>query len=173
MTDPNSDYDNPWKQALSLYFSDFIAFFFPKIHAEIDWTKPYEFLDKELQQVMRDDEIGKRVADKLVKVWLRDGSETWLLIHVEVQGQYQVIFPERMYVYNSRIFGLYRRQVVSLAVLADEDPSWRPQHYGHEIWGCRIMLEFPIVKLLDYRQRWQELETMHIFTTSAGSNTKE
>ena len=107
---------------------------------------------------MRDDEIGKRVADKLVKVWLRDGSETWLLIHVEVQGQYQAIFPERMYVYNSRIFGLYRHKVVSLALLADENPNWRPQHYGYEIWGCRVMLEFPMVKLLDYRQRWQELE---------------
>jgi len=69
----------------------------------------------------RDDEIGKQVADTLVKVWLRNGAETCLLTHVEVQGQAQVIFPERMYIYNSRIFDLYRRPVVSLAVLADED----------------------------------------------------
>ena len=49
VTDPTTNYDNPWKQALSLYFPNFIAFFFPQIYAEIDWTKPYEFLDKELQ----------------------------------------------------------------------------------------------------------------------------
>ncbi len=158
MTKQRDDYDNPWKMAIATHFESLLAFFFPEIHQNIDWNKPYEFLDKELQQVMREDEIGKREADKLVKVWLLDGTETWVLLHLEVQSQYKANFAERMYVYNSRIFGLYRKKVVSLAILADDEPSWRPTKYSYTIFGCRVLLEFPIVKLLDYEQNWSELE---------------
>jgi hypothetical protein len=31
-------YDTPWKYILEDYFEDFIAFFFPEIHTEIDRT---------------------------------------------------------------------------------------------------------------------------------------
>jgi hypothetical protein len=31
-------YDTPWKDILEDYFEDFIAFFFPEIHTEIDRT---------------------------------------------------------------------------------------------------------------------------------------
>jgi hypothetical protein len=153
MTNQRADYDNPWKEALSLYFQPFMAFFFPQIEANIDWSRGYEFLDKEFQQVVREAELGRIYADKLVKVWRGDGSEIWVLIHVEVQSQVQSDFPDRMYVYNYRIFDLYRRPVVSLAVLADEQDSWRPDTYSYEIWGCRVSLQFPMVKLLDYQTR--------------------
>jgi septum formation topological specificity factor MinE len=151
MTEQRADYDNPWKDALSVYFPAFMAFFFTHIDANIDWSRGYEFLDKEFQQIVRDAEIGLREADKLVKVWRLDGEETWVLIHIEVQSQVQSVFPERMYVYNNRIFDRYRRQVVSLAVLADDQPSWRPTQYSYEIWGCQVLLKFPVVKLLDYQ----------------------
>ena len=153
MTVQRADYDNPWKEALGLYFQPFMAFFFPQIEANIDWNRGYEFLDKEFQQVVRDAEIGRIYADKLVKVWQRDGSEIWVLIHVEVQSQVQSDFPERMYVYNYRIFDMYRRPVVSLAVLSDDHDEWRPDSYSYALWGCRISLEFPMVKLLDYQTR--------------------
>jgi len=153
MTSQRADYDNPWKEALGLYFQPFMAFFFPQIEANIDWNRGYEFLDKEFQQVVRDAEIGRIYADKLVKVWQRDGSEIWVLIHVEVQSQVQSDFPERMYVYNYRIFDMYRRPVVSLAVLSDDHDEWRPDSYSYALWGCRISLEFPMVKLLDYQTR--------------------
>ncbi len=153
MTVQRADYDNPWKEALGLYFQPFMAFFFPQIEANIDWNRGYEFLDKEFQQIVRDAELGRIYADKLVKVWQRDGSEIWVLIHVEVQSQVQSDFPERMYVYNYRIFDMYRRPVVSLAVLSDDHDEWRPDSYSYALWGCRISLEFPMVKLLDYQTR--------------------
>jgi hypothetical protein len=64
-----------------------------------------------------------------------------------------------MYVYNYRLFDRYDRRVVSLAVLADDRESWRPKAFGYELWGYKIRVEFPIVKLLDYAVREQELET--------------
>ena len=48
--------------------------------------------------------------------------------------------------------------MASLAVLADEQASWRPSEFGYELWGCRVALAFPSVKLLDYRQQWSSLE---------------
>jgi hypothetical protein len=98
------------------------------------------------------------LADKLFKVWRLDGEEAWVLIHVEVQNQAEEQFGERMYVYHYRIFDRFRRPVVSLAVLGDEQRSWRPQHFGYSLWGCSMRLEFPVVKLLDYGDRVAELE---------------
>src|SRR3954470_22324032 len=70
------DYDSPWKDILERYLADFLAFFFPQAHTAIDWSLGYTFLDKELQAVMRDAELGRRLADKLVQVWRRDGQES-------------------------------------------------------------------------------------------------
>jgi hypothetical protein len=79
-----SDYDSPWKEALDHYLQPFMAFFFPQAHAEIDCSRGYEALDKELQQVAQAAAVGRRVVDKLVKVWRKDGAEEWVLIHIEV-----------------------------------------------------------------------------------------
>ncbi len=38
-------------------------------------------------------------------------------------------------------------------MLADERRRWRPRRYEHRLWGCRAVLEFPSVKLLDYAER--------------------
>ncbi len=145
----DTDYDSPWKEALDEWFAPFLAFFFPHVHREIDWTRGYEGLDKELQQVTPDAEQGRRYADKLVRVWLHDGSEEWLLIHIEVQGQREKDFERRVFVYNYRIFDKYNRTVVSLVVLADDEPGWRPRRFAFGRWGSETSLQFPSVKLLD------------------------
>lgn len=155
---PQTQYDSPWKQMLQLYFQDFMQFFFPQAHAQIDWTRGFEFLDQELQQVVRDAELGKRLIDKLVKIYRLGGEESWLLIHVEVQSQEEDDFPKRMFVYNYRIFDRYDRSVASLAILGDDNPKWRPNQFGYELFGCTVDFQFPVIKLLDYQQRLSELE---------------
>jgi len=97
-----SDYDSPWKEVIEYFFQDFLAFFYPSAHAGIDWDKGYEFLDKELEQVVRDGELGRRLVDKLVRVWRLDGEEEFVLIHVEVQGQHDKAFAKRMYIPETR-----------------------------------------------------------------------
>jgi hypothetical protein len=155
------DYDSPWKEILSDYFQEFMTFFFPEISLEIDWTKGYELLDKELRQIARDAELGVRLADHLVKVWKKNGEETWVLIHVEIQAQQQGNFAHRMYVYDYRIYDRYHRPVASFAVLADENREWRPSTYERELWGSRTTFQFPVVKILDYRTQWDTLEQSH------------
>ena len=74
-----------------------------------------------------------------------------------MQGASEIDFPERMYVYNYRTYDRYRRPVASLAVLTDESVSWRPDRFGYEIWGCEVSLRFPVVKILDYNKREENL----------------
>jgi hypothetical protein len=154
---PN-DFDSPWKEALEQALPDFLALFFPEAHAGIDWRRGYRFRDKELQQVVRDAELGRRYADKLAEVYTLDGAETWVLVHIEIQGQADPRFAERMYVYHYRLFDRYRRDVVSLAVLTDAQGGFRPSGYERERWGCSLRFRFPMVKLLDWRDRAAVLE---------------
>jgi predicted transposase YdaD len=157
-TEPKPNYDSPWKEVLELYFRQFSAFFFPQIYNEIDWSKGYQFLDKELQKVVREAKTGRRLVDKLVKVWRKDSRETWVLVHIEIQGQVGPDFAARMFLYHYRIYDRYARQVVSLAILADERLNWRPDHFGYDLWGCEISFKFPIVKLLDFKEQRDILE---------------
>ena len=63
-----------------------------------------------------------------------------------------------MYVYHYRLFDRHRRRVVSLGVLGDERAAWRPDQFGYGLWGCKVGLTFPVVKLLAYREQWPALE---------------
>lgn len=105
----SDEYDSPWKVILERYFQDFMAFFFPDAHDDIDWSRGYESLDTELQKIVRDAEIGKRLADKLIKVWRLDDEEQRGLIHIEVQGSYDTRMSERMYIYQCRHDYLHQR----------------------------------------------------------------
>jgi Domain of unknown function (DUF4351) len=158
MSTSRPDQDSPWKDILRQYFPEAIAFFFPATAAWIDWNKPVTFLDKEFQQIAIDAKIGRRYADQLVKVWRKNGKELYLLLHLEVQAKPEAIFPERMLIYNQRIFNLFHHPAISLAILCDNNPKWRPNRYEFTAPGTRLSFEFDTAKLLDYRQRWDELE---------------
>jgi hypothetical protein len=158
LTTPAIDFDSPWKDALEEYLEDFFALFFPQAHAEIDWAHGYIFLDKELQQVVRDADLGRQIVDKLVRVWLLTGVDAWVFAHIEVQSQEEPAFARRMFMYFYRLYDRYAREVVSLAVLGDERATWRPTTYATERWGCSLRFSYPIAKLADYRARHAELE---------------
>ena len=153
-----ADYDSPWKDVLDLFFEDAVAFFFPSAHAQIDWARGYEFLDKELQKITADAALGRRAVDKLVKVWLKTGQELRVLLHLEVQGQRETDFATRVYVYHFRIFDRFNAPVATFVILADEEQNWRPAEYQTALLGTKLHFEFSTAKLLDYADSWDELE---------------
>ena len=154
----NADFDNTWKEALRLYFRAFLLFFFPKVHDIIDWTREHISLETELQQMTGESQAAKRITDKLFQVWLASGELAWVLIHVEVQSQYDIDFIKRMYRYNCLATGQYERSVISVAILGDESKSWRPRIYKFGAADYKSIMRFPIAKLVDYESRWDELE---------------
>jgi predicted transposase/invertase (TIGR01784 family) len=154
----STKYDSAWKDMIENLFEDFLLFFFPDVYNDIDFTKGYEFLNNELRTIVKDNEIGKRFADELVKVYLKDGSEKWLLIHIEVQGYREEKFKERIFVYNYRIFDKYKKEVISLAILTDSDAKYRPNSYNVNRWNFSFSINFPLIKIIDYKNRINELE---------------
>ena len=47
---------------------------------------------------------------------------------------------------------------MSLAVLCDDNPGWRPSEFAYSNFGCTTGIKFPIVKLLDYKDQIELLE---------------
>jgi Domain of unknown function (DUF4351) len=99
-----------------------------------------------------------------------------IVLHIEVQSQQEAIFPKRMLFYNYRLEDRYNYPIVSLAILGDDSPHWRPNQYQSSQWGCSIHFEFPMVKLLDYKDDWEALENNEnpfAIVTMAHLKTKE
>jgi len=133
-----TEYDSPWKEAIDLLFEDFMLLCFPAIHEKIDWSVAPKMLDKELQQIAPESEVGLRVVDKLVEVKLLSGLLEWLLIHIEIQNQRTTDFVERIFTCFCRIRDKYNKPLVCLAVLGDESPTWRPNQFSLDTMGSAL-----------------------------------
>lgn len=158
--------DTPWKEILDHHLKDFLMLCCPDIAADIDWKKGYESLDHELHAIARDHQEGNRLVDKLVKVWRKNGLETWVLLHIELQGKPERRFEERLYIYHYRLFDKYKKPIVTIAILTDDNSKWRPTAYYQSLWGCQLELQFRTVKLLDYKTQHEILEkSNNIFAT--------
>ena len=147
----SADMDGGWKQIIEDYLEEFFQFFFPPVYAAIDFGQGCQSLDKELAKIVVGAEVGDREVDKLLQVHWHDGGDELVLVHVEVQAQNETDFAQRMCVYNCRIWERYQRPVVSLALLVNGDPRFRPDRFTREKAGCRLEFKFPVVKLLDYK----------------------
>jgi hypothetical protein len=149
--------DSVWKDVLDRYFEEFLQFFFPRVHRDIDWSHKPIFLDKELQAILRGAPKGRQYLDKLVRVRLRTGGRAWILIHVEIEGHAGPGFPRRVFSYNEWIFKRYGEEVVSLVVLTHAGARYRVKPYDYRHWGNRKLFQFTAVKITLYRGREQEL----------------
>ncbi len=157
-TKTRADLDGAWKEILRKYFKDFVLLCWPQIFDKIDWSRGYRFLEQEFHAVLNKGEINKRSADKLIEIWLKDGTGVWALIHLEVEGGGRQDFPERIYIYRYKIFDVHKKDIATLAILIDGDKKWRPNVYETTFWGTHLRLEYPILKILDFKERKTDLE---------------
>ena len=80
--------DSIWKVVMEEVFDDLLRFVYPDADHVYDLGRGFEFLEQELAQLYPDPEEANdtRYADKLVKVYTREGQEEWVFFHVEIQG---------------------------------------------------------------------------------------
>jgi hypothetical protein len=146
--------DITWKVVLEEIFSDLLRFIFPDADEVYDLERGFEFPDKEMAELhpQPDEEKDSRFADKLVKVFHRDGAEEWVLLHVEVQGDTSERdgFAERMYTYFYRIRDRYQRPVSAVAIFTGKDGRMMPGYYSYEYRGTRLTYEYRKLSILDY-----------------------
>jgi hypothetical protein len=144
-----------WKVIMEEVFPDLLRFIYPDADDEYNMERGFEFLDKELAELnpQPDGEKDSRFADKLVKVYHRDGVEEWVLLHVEVQGDThdRDAFAERMYTYFYRIRDRYPGRLVSaLAIFTGENGNRMPGKYSYEYRSTKLTYEYPTMSILDY-----------------------
>jgi hypothetical protein len=118
----------------------------------IDFEKPVEFLDKELSKIIPKSESKNHRVDKLVKVFLKDGTEQWFLIHIEIQGQHEEEFGERMFHYFYRIKDKYNRQVTAFALFTYARKSY-PTAYEYEFMGTKLRYEYRSFSILELAKK--------------------
>lgn len=153
-----SQSDAAWKDILDTCFQPFVEFCLPELYQIIDWSKGFQGLDKELHSLTKDFQTGTRVVDKLFKVFLLDGQEKWILIHIEIQGNFDAKFLVRIFTYNTRLVDKYNCPVFTVAILTDTQKDWRPDYIETGILSTKLSLKFQIIKLIDYRGKEAELE---------------
>jgi hypothetical protein len=134
-----------------------LAFFWPDVHDDLDWSRDAEALEQEFRAQAPQAEEGKRVVDKLLRIFQK-GSGDPRYLHVEAQARFEAGFARRVYVYNYRAEDRFGQPVVSLVILLDEDPAWLPAAYEAELYGTRRTLTFRSVKVINWRDRRKELE---------------
>jgi hypothetical protein len=142
-------YDKLWKGAIEDLIVDFLRFFYVDADNTFDFSKKPEFLDKELEELFPDQKNTTRHVDKLVKVWLKDGSVKWILIHCEVQGYNDKDFELRMFIYFYRIFDKYNVDISSIAILSDDNPLFKPEKFEKKFLGTVLTFKFNTFKILE------------------------
>jgi hypothetical protein len=142
-------YDKLWKGAIEDLITDFLRFFYEDADETFDFSKKPEFLDKELEELFPDQKNTTRHVDKLVKVWLKNGSIKWILIHCEVQGYNDREFALRMFIYFYRIFDKYNVDISSIAILSDDNPLFKPNKFEKKFLGTELIFKFNAYKILE------------------------
>ena len=145
-------YDPLWKSVLEEVFDDFLRFVFPNADKELDLRKRFDFLDKELVAMDPEPENPghSRYVDKLVKVFLRNGKERWILVHVEVQGYHDPEFSWRMFWYYYKILDRFSNPVTAIAIFSGADGKKLPTSFEDQCLGTRLVYHYNTIRVLDY-----------------------
>ncbi|PRX67108.1 putative transposase/invertase (TIGR01784 family) [Cohnella sp. SGD-V74] len=72
----------------------------------------------------------------------RQEDKTLIIIHLEPQSYYQEDFPERMFLYSSKLYEKYRRRILPIAVFSHTRQEKEPNRFG---WS------FPFLKVMNFR----------------------
>lgn len=147
------DFDSNWKYLIEKYYFQFIAFFIPDLYADIDTTRTPVFLDNELHLIWRSMKTGLKMTDKLMKVWLKNGEERWVLVHIEVQARFETLFSKRMFTISYRILDKYQVEAVALAVFVDTPIPKEFDTYENKIYGTETRYKYNAYKVIDQIER--------------------
>ena len=147
------DYDSHWKEIIGEFFEDFTAFFMPDLHEKADFTRPVDFLEQELLDIFKTKYKGKHINDKLVKVYLKDGTEKWILIHIEVQATFEKEFAKRMFLYYALIYTKYEiEDITAIAIFTNPKVPKNHNHYKHSLFGTTISYQYNSYKIRDQKE---------------------
>jgi predicted HTH domain antitoxin len=147
-----------WKWILEWVIGDLVKFVFPEADQLFDLKKGFQFLEQELIEVYPQSilQTESRYVDKLVQIYLKDGQEQWVLIHIEVQDSTKAkdryLFPERMFRYFYKCFDKHRKPLTAIAIFCGPDGRKMENIYRYEFMGTKLQYSFNCLRILDYTE---------------------
>ncbi len=149
-----TDHDNPWKQIFTDFFEEGIQFITPSLWLMIDWSRGYEFLEQELYEIKKTRFRGAKLCDKLAKVWLLNGEELFLLVHVEIESNPKVGFALRFFWYRILILDKHKTErIYSLAIYTGNPSPNQVKEYKFQLIDNEISFKFPAIKVWELSER--------------------
>ena len=133
-------YDKAWKAVVTDFFSDFILMFMPDLYEQIDFSFPPEFLEQELHNAIKDKTT--KLADKLVKVRLKNGKENWILIHIEFETRPKANIGKRMFVYCRLILDKFDEALTAIVVYTGNYVPTVFDRYETDVFGTELRYKF-------------------------------
>lgn len=130
----------------------------PDCAVAIDLDRPVKFLDTELRKLARysrryseNPPDSNKYVDMLAEVPLLSGEDTWIFLHVEIQGRGgKENFPLRMHRYRCLLESRYNRTVAGLALIIQPLPF--EQEEGFYRWsgfGSEVQYSYPVLRIYD------------------------
>jgi predicted transposase YdaD len=139
------DHDSFWKDLIERFFYYLLKRAIPELYDAANTTISPRFLDKEFRDILNtaDPEIhtSPHFADFVMETPLKDGSDAWVLLHIEAQGRGGGNLAERMNIYKSLIVAHYRREPVALAIIT-EGRREDERRYSHSHYGTKAVYEY-------------------------------
>ncbi|CAM4120289.1 Transposase/invertase (TIGR01784 family) [Kerstersia similis] len=161
---PGTDFDGHWKDALETLLEPCVALFWPTLHADIDWARAPDFLDKELRALAPGRRRSRRYLDKLVRVYLKSGEPTLMLLHLEIQQRLASHFARRMYGYFARIQERFPADaILQFAIITRSRRQADALHYHYAPKGqdfLSLSYRVPVVHLQDWAGQEHELRRL-------------
>ena len=146
------DFDGNWKESIVEFFPDFVQFFLPQLYPDIDFSVPPEYLDKEFMEIVEFFGLEKRVADKLVKVRLKNGLQRYILIHIEIQSYFERLFAKRMFLMNAYTIGRFEEGIVALVIYTNSKTPRNFNKFEREDYGTRMSFWFNAYKVMAQKE---------------------
>lgn len=149
------DHDSLFKQLLSAFFGDFLAWTAPELAAALD-PKSLTFLDKESFGDLVDPD--RREADFVVQARFRETPAT-VLIHLEHQAQVDRTLDRRMFRYFARFYDRYDLPIYPIALCSYPRPRTAAQDYHTVHLLQRTVLDFRYHMLQLNHLEWRDFVT--------------
>ena len=151
---PRKKDDPLLKAAFEELFPHLLRFCFPDADKVFDFRKGFVFLDKELTELFPElrKEGGSRFVDMLVKTFLKNGKEEWILVHIEIQGGSTKDFPRRMFQYWYRIYDRYGVDITALAIFTGSKRQEHPHTFHKTFMGTEITYRYNAYHIFDHSE---------------------
>lgn len=143
--------DTLWKGVIEEFAPDVVKFAFPQYEHLFDLNRKIEFLDAFLASIRLESESKNRVADKLLKVFLKDGTSMCLLVRLESQDDTDKDFARKMFLYYCRILDTFKESVTLLVIYTGRNKSGQINEYRTDSHSPKVYFRFNKLSLIDHK----------------------